>query len=191
VINDQAVGYKLLASSTGLTSATSNPFEVYGTSQDCAANTQCDSGTVGNSADTTFRVIDKTGPANDHFTVTVGGQSAPGCATLNSGTGKPGKFDNLNREMQVTIVVNDLVAPTEDQDGFKQWGICFEADHVFDTRTGVATPTGDGHYYGFLPSCQSHPAAPCTISITENRDDDIVGVFKSTAGDPRSMFGIL
>jgi hypothetical protein len=191
VINDQAVGYKLLASSTGLSSATSNPFEVYGYSADCAPNTQCDSGRIGNTLDTTFQVLDKKGPVNDHFTVTVGGQSAPGCATANSGTGKPGKFDNLNREMQVTIVVNDLVAPTEDEDGFLQWGICFEADHPFDTRTGTATPTGDGHWYGFLPKCSSHPAAPCQISITENRDDDIVGVFKSTPGDPRGMFGIL
>ncbi|MDX6286001.1 MAG: hypothetical protein QOG53_1486 [Frankiales bacterium] len=192
VINDQAVGYKLLASSPGLSSGTSSPFEVYGYSADCAPNTQCDSGRIGNVQDTTFRVLDTKGPANDHFTVTVGGQSAPGCATLNSGTGKPGKFDNINREMLVTIVVNDVVAPTEDQDGFLQWGICFEADHVFDTRTGVATPTGDGHWYGFLPLCQNHAAAPCQYgNLTENSQDDIVGVFKSTPGDPRGMFGIL
>jgi hypothetical protein len=173
-----------------LSTATSNPFEVFGYSADCAPNTECDSGRIGNKKDTTFQVIDTKGPLNDHFTVTVGGQPAPGCAQLNSGKGKPGKFDNINREMVVAIVVNDLVAPTEDADGFKDWGICFEADHPFDTRTGgTATPTGDGHWYGFLPDCSSHPAAPCLLGIGENSDDDVVGWFKSTSGDPRGMFG--
>jgi hypothetical protein len=194
-INDQGIGYKLSADSGSLTPSTSSSFDVEGYAAACPAAHSCDSGAIGNPADTTADVVDNTGVHNDFFTVTVGGQSAPPCSVVNAGYGQAATFDNQDttRTMTVTLVVNDNVAPTEDQDGFKHWGVCFESTNPFTTSSGAgATPTGDGHYYGFLQTCtKAHNIAPCTVSIGENSDDDIVGVFKSTPGDPKGVFGLL
>ena len=195
VINDAGLGYTLKASSGSLAPATSNSFDVQGFVGACPAAHSCDSGNIGNASDTLADVVDNTGANNDIFTVTVGGQTAPPCSVAGAGYGQAATFDNQDttRTMTVTMTVNDKVAPTEDQDGFKHWGVCFESTHTFTTNKGTpATPTGDGHYYGFLRTCAvAHNVVPCTVSITENANDDIVGIFKSTPGDPKGVFGLL
>jgi hypothetical protein len=194
-IGTAGYGWKLLASSSGLTSATSNAFNVPAKVITCSSAQTCDTGFVGDATNTQTEVI--TSPnaksTSDVVSVTVGSAvPAPGCAPTAPGFGVPSRFDttDLSRTVTVNMRLDKSQVNTSANNGASQYTICYQADQTFQTRSGTAAqPDGTGNFYGLLPDCaKKNPVAPCVQSIGKNGAGDEVATVLSLPGDPSTTW---
>jgi hypothetical protein len=199
--------YTWTTSATGLVGgATGTPADFTNSGSDPSVNvagsvtvcdplTPCDSGAVGDHTNTTADVhLDQGTGSGDVLTVTVGGTlPRPLCATSTDPKwGQTAKFDNHDstRNMTVTYVIADRVADNG-PDQPSKYGVCYQSDKPFATRSGAPAAQSGTQYYGYLPNCAAGtPVAPCIISATKlsggdrYHDGAIQFVVASQSGDP-------
>jgi hypothetical protein len=182
--------YSLQASSSGLTPATSDTFEIGEVFQFCSEDTPCTAGIA--NGKTRF---DVSAPGN--------AQTDAGFLVLSNGIGVDidcGGYDELtatqtvidgpNRAKTVTSTIDKSVMNAQPNNGASFLQMCFGAPYEFTPRPGsTLTPVdtnGDGvkdFFYGLLPDCG---AAPCVASRNKTNAGDGVIVTKTpvSALDP-------
>jgi hypothetical protein len=179
--------YTLIASSPGLTSATSTPFDEDTQVAACPPNQPCQVMVSG--ANSTFSVGAGAGPEAATLGASVNPgtpQSCPGYQTNN-----PDWFgfdvSQADRSKTITWTVNNSNP--------KSFQVCFGAPYEFTTSSGKPAPSatmpdGSRGFLGLLPSCGrvAAPSGPCVESITstQNGTGTIAMVFipAGLPGDP-------
>jgi hypothetical protein len=174
-IDEVGVGYTLVASTTGATSATSDPFNVV--NKLCTANTVCQDDEVN-------------GKTKAHVDAPVGGDGGyitfSSTDTNESGFGCEGKpfIDGVsviftldvvggNDVKTVTVTYDKSLVRLDPNNGASFYQICYLGD-----ETG-ATPH-------LLPDCVNQdPIAPCILSKNKTKAGDVVVKFLAPAGDPK------
>ncbi|MDX6286000.1 MAG: hypothetical protein QOG53_1485 [Frankiales bacterium] len=186
IINQSGDNYRLSASSSGLTSATSNAFREDTVVNSCAPNTTCTSQTLSSNG-TTAKVTDETGAQNDVYTLALDNPNADQCGKPVSGNEATFTNQDLSRYLTVTMTL----ASSKRISG-KTYGICFANKTSFITKSGAPATLGtDGFWHGYLANCSTNGnQKPCLVSLTDNCGT-LTAVFRSPPGDPRGMFGVL
>jgi hypothetical protein len=184
----------LSASSAGLTSATSQPFNVYGASTSgggtgsevvCQAGVNCDSGTLtssggsGSNDITTTAEVVALGQGNpaDELTTSLGGPAITLCDSNYGATVTFSDAPGSPRTRSITYTLS--VPPSSSQssgtgavDVSDYVTVCYGSTNEFTARvhskSGLAPApfdAADGEYEGFLPTCAATgKVAPCVQS---------------------------
>ncbi|HEU5034976.1 MAG TPA: hypothetical protein VFT62_09505 [Mycobacteriales bacterium] len=194
-IGTAGYGWKLLATTPGLSSATSNAFNVPATVTTCSSTQTCDTGLVGDPGTNQTEVVTSpnSGSTNDVVSVTVSSAvPAPGCAPTGAGFGVPSRFDttDLSRTVTVTMRLDKSQVNVSANNGASMYTICYQADQAFKTRSGAtAQSDGNGNFFGLLPDCaKKNPVAPCVQALGKNGQGDETATLLSLPGDPSTTW---
>jgi hypothetical protein len=188
--------YKLRATSTGLTSATSAAaFTIWDSVAACPVGGSCQPLTVadGKNFSATFSGSGSTTPG---FLMLSVGQDAP--ATLDCGdsynhapvvtNGSMYQFNSTAPKTMVGRIDKSIVQQTPNN-GAAFYQVCFESDKPFTSRDGtLMTPDPSSGVAGpaLLPDCKAvQNKPPCVQSITKNNSGDIVITILLPADDPQ------
>lgn len=196
-IDKPGVGYTLVASSAGLTGATSNLFNIDQAATSCQQNLSC---TTNASNPTTAASITSNGPGDGVQTLSLDTGSDPGaggqCAGVSYVAAGPDWINffvsDTTRSKIATMKADtpadqEVLGPGGDLDDQVQ--VCFAAPYPFTTAAGTQAKLISGEYVGLLPSCPS--TGPCMQPII---DDDRsnpptttvkVAIPAGEPGDPR------
>jgi hypothetical protein len=188
-INAAGVGYTLLATSTGIASATSMPpFAIYGSIGGCSAS--CSGSASGKS--TAGTVTTSSGTAGDLLGIGVGGVSYtcnssyqpvsdPVNVDLLDASGKP-----LAAQFNATLEIFKNAVQASGHPGASTWQVCYADTSSFPVRPGTAQSTavigGVTYYTGLLPDCSSTQPAPCVQARNKDNAGDVL-VTILAAGD--------
>jgi hypothetical protein len=191
-------GYTLSASSSGLTGATSSPFNENDSATSCASGATC-SQTI-TSPSGSFKVDVGSGSTDATLTESVDAgtpmdgpgsdpRADPGCASYNPPAASADWYEfvvqpvdgtTFDRSKTITWTVRGATT-----DGFE---VCFGAPYEFDaqgTDSGLAPagtlPDGSPGFVGLLDGCSELTSgSPCISSLTTQRDPN-TGVLEAVA----------
>ncbi len=191
-IGVSASGYRLTASSAGITtaSAPSSAFDIVDVGKRCTSATTCTG--QSSSAKSTAKV-NVTAGDGDILRLSLGavGTPVPVCAgyapttdvldfdvTTPAGTSTGGQ-----RTVLFTLFSAYVTKPANKYDA------CFQSTLPFTTKSGLPAVPGGGYYTGLLPDCaRTAPVAPCEVASDRTRAGDIVMTLIAPPGDPRARF---
>jgi hypothetical protein len=192
-INAAGDPYTLVATSPGLTSATSLPFEISSSISPCPAS-GC-AGQVGNT--TTTGSITITSPSTgDYLAIGLGGISYS-CGSSPS-TSEPVSFDLLNAEgvaqssaqFKGTLEIDAAAVAASGHPALWTWQICYASTVEFKAlpdTAGTAEIGGVTYYTGVLPHCSRFQQAPCVLCKHKDKAGDVIITFLAV-GDPVTRF---
>ena len=187
----QPGGYTLVATSPGITSATSAGFTVWSSLQTCPSRT-CSASAA--SATTSGTVTTSSAASGDFIASSIGGVSfrcgrtyqpvsdAFGFA-LFSAAGGP-----LSTLLTGSLEIDKSLVKSSGHPGASSWQICYAAPHTSPFKalhgtTGYATIGGVQYDTGLLPDCSSTQPAPCVKARHKDNAGDVVVTFLAL-GDP-------
>lgn len=186
-IDRHGVGYTLLASSPGITSATSSSFDVTDqgtvcTSSDCSVSAKSD--TVDATVSTSNAAVGDTMELSlGLYDLDCAGYDEPPSDTLLFDySGSAGK--------QVTYTIAKSVVTQIPDNGAAHFQVCYASTSPFTTKDGYVQTTisafGTTYYAGVLPDCDaSNPdLVPCVVSKNKTRAGAMQLTFKAPPGDP-------
>jgi hypothetical protein len=188
-INQPGDAYTLIATSPGITSATSNPFNITGAGalQPCTA--PC---TVTSSTATTSATVTTTSavPPGDFLAVSVGGVDYA-CAGTYQRTSDPVSFNIVDpsgialstAQFTVTLQIDKTAVLASGRTAASQWQICYASTQQFTGQSGTTVIGGTTYNTGLLPACSKTQGAPCVQSLNKTMAGDEVITFLAT-GDP-------
>jgi hypothetical protein len=183
-INQTGTGYTLVATSPGMSLATSSDFNIWNVLQSCAggpcsgsSSTKTTSGTVTTSSATSGQFLG----------VALGGVSFS-CGSSYQPVSDPLSFDVLSQSgaadssalFAVSLQVSKQVVQSSGHPGASTWQICFGSNVPFPvlpgTISGTTTIGGVTYYTGLLPDCNNTQTnAPCVQARTkDNAGNEIV-----------------
>lgn len=168
-INQPGTGYELLASSAGITSATSSPFDETSAGTNCSSNPSCQTTT---STSQSTLTVSSSGSGNT-LSITVDPGTPLTCSGYTSQD--PNWYSFLSSQTSTGKVVTYTVVPSNTG----EVDFCLGAPYDFITNQGTMAPPGtlpDGSsgYIGLLPECFQSSSGPCVDSRTETPDSNSV-----------------
>ena len=187
--SDYGVTDYLTASANGLTSVTSDNFDIVQSYVPCPAGTTCKSGTVGDSGGTTLvGITANAGPSADHIATTVKGLNTTGQFPQCDASGEPPlgavvTFTVTTRSKTVTMTLPKLYVNQIPNNGTPFMDICLDVPvgQEFVDKFGHLTTTG------LLPDCSTTVLVDCVSSRGKNAGNEVVS-FKLPPGDPHSSW---
>ncbi|HEY7323721.1 MAG TPA: hypothetical protein VH520_02750 [Streptosporangiaceae bacterium] len=170
-INQTGSGYRLVATSPGIRSATSAYFDIWGVLQGCSGGSCSGSSST---TTTTGNVTTSSAGAGQFLGVGLGGVTFS-CGSSYKPLSDPLSFDVLslsgsadsNAVFSVTLQLSKDVVKSSGHPGASSWQICFGSDRAFTALpgTGGSFTIGTVTYQtGLLPDCSSTQPAPCVQS---------------------------
>jgi len=187
-INQPGMGYTLVATSPGITSATSDGFTI-GSFQPCPSSTAC-SGSA--SSATTSGTATTTSPIpGDFIETSIGGVSYTcngtyqpvsdvfGFALFNATGGA------LSKTLIVTLTIDKSLVQSSGHPGASSWQICYASTSPFKALTGTSGTTvigGVTFNTGLLPDCSGTQGPPCVQHRNKNQANVVVTFL--AFGDP-------
>ncbi len=184
-------GYALVATSPGITSATSGYFDIWGELQPCST-APC-SGSQATKT-TTGTVSTSSAPSGDYLGVGLGGVSYS-CGGSYQPLSDPLSFDVLSSaggtdsgaQFDATLEIAKSVVQSSGHPGASTWQICYSSQTTFTTLSGAPDGTvtigGTTYYTGLLPDCSTSQPAPCVQARNKDNAGDLVVTFLAS-GDP-------
>lgn len=184
-ISAPGIGYALLATSPGITQATSSPFTIYGSIAGCSSS--CSGSSSGKS--TAGSVTTSAGTAGDLLGVGLGGVTYS-CNSSYQPVSDPVNVDLLSATgtaqfaaFSATLEIFKSAVQASGHTGASTWQVCYADTSPFTPRTGVNGTTmigGVTYYTGLLPDCSSTQQAPCVEARTKDKAGDVVITFLAT-----------
>ena len=178
VVNAVGFGYTLKATASGLSPATSNPFDVNAAATSCPSGQTCTVQTTSTVGGLSATVQAQSGTGNAIVTATFGGNVVPihPCTGATTGiltfSGDRKKLITITRPIKPLALLFCYGQPTPFRD-------------IRGQLTTYFNPINK-EYEGVLPACFLAPAGPCVKSLTFTRTTETVVIFSGTA-DPRIM----
>jgi hypothetical protein len=187
---NQPGGYTLVATSPGITSATSDGFTIFTSFQPCPSNTACSASA--SSATTSGSVTTSSAAPGDFIAASIGGVSfscggtyqpvsdAFGFAVFGA-AGNP-----LSTSLTVSLEIDKSLVQSSGHPGASSWQICYAAVSSFTAlpgTSGTITIGGVTYNTGLLPDCTSTQGAPCVQARNKDNAGDVVVTFLAF-GDP-------
>lgn len=169
---DKTGAYRLVATSTGITGATSNSFDAQERATECPEDQSCsDTVTNGSTSATITAFGDEGLPDESLLIVTPNGGARPDCAIDRGWVWAQFDVTSPNRRKLVSYGINRALFPLTWtlQDILSSTNMCFAAPYQFPVKAGTTLAAmdrdGDGtvdEYVGTLPDCTSEiPVNPC------------------------------
>ena len=191
-IDQQGVGYTLIATSPGFTQAPpSSSFDISGSVQS-SCSTPC---TVSSSTATTTATVTVTSaiPPGDFLTAGVGGVDYA-CAGTYTRVSDPVTFNVVSpsgvalssARFTVTLDIDKSAVLASGRTGASQWQICYASTQPFPAQSGTsgtAVIGGVTHNTGLLLSCSNTQGAPCVQARHKDMAGDVIVTFLAS-GDP-------
>jgi len=190
-VNAAGSGYTLAATSPGITSATSQYFNIWGSLQSCPG-ASC----KGSSASkTTTGTVSTSSATGQYLGVGLGGASYA-CGGSYQPLSDPFSFDvlssagvaNTSAQFDATLEIDKSVVQSSSHPGASTWQICYADTVAFTAQpgtAGTATVGGVTYYTGLLPYCSKTQPAPCVVSQNKDNAGDVIIEFLAS-GD---LFG--
>jgi hypothetical protein len=183
-INQAGDGYTLVATSPGITPATSSYFNIWGVLQGCSGG-QCSGSSA--TKTTTGGVTTSSAASGDFLGVGLGGATFS-CGSSYQPLSDPLSFDVLSPSgvadssalFTVTLEVSKQVVQSSGHPGASSWQVCFASDIPFTAlprTSGTATIGGVTYYTGLLPDCSNSQPAPCVQARNKDNAGDVVVTF--------------
>jgi hypothetical protein len=178
IVNAVGFGYTLSATASGLTSATSNSFDVAAATTICPTGKTCTVNTNSPSTGISAAIVAGPGSGNAIITATFGGNVAP----IHPCTGATAGILTFSGNRQKTIT---LTLPIKQ----KTLVVCYGQptpflDILFHKTTYFSQANQE--YEGLLPFCLPKFTGPCVKSIVCTKTTEKI-VILSNAADPRAM----
>lgn len=171
------VRYTLVASSSGLDPAASDPFDIWEEVVACQAGQPCQNSVGGSQTTATARTTSATAgflPMSFDVVKLDCGDTANHAAAVTT-------IDSvgLTGTKTVTITVSKEFDQLQPNNGVAHYQICYQSDTPFTDRFGSTTTLG------LLPDCKpSSPTAPCVVSKTKDKAGNVILEVLLPEGDP-------
>jgi hypothetical protein len=189
-INQPGLGYTLIATSPGITSATSDPFNISGVIQPCSGSSCSASAS---SITTSGTVTTSPTTSGEFLAAGIGGVSYS-CAGPYQRVSDPFSFGlfnssgvaDPNARFTVMLQIDKSAVLASGRTGASQWQICYASTQPFTAlpgTSGTAVIGGVTFNTGLLPDCSSSQGAPCVQARHKDNAGDVVVTFLAT-GDP-------
>jgi hypothetical protein len=178
IVNATGFGYTLQATADGLTSATSNTFNVVAAATTCASGKTCTVTTTSPSTGISAAIAAGSGSGKAVITATFGGNVAPIHPCTGATAGILTFSGNRAKTITLTIPIKQA-----------SLAICYGQPTPFlDLFLHKTTyfSTANHEYEGILPPCFKNFTGPCVKSIKFTKTLETV-VILSNAADPRAM----
>jgi hypothetical protein len=190
-INQPGIGYRLTATSRGMSPATSGHFTIWSSIQQCPT-TPCSASA--SSATTSGTVTTSSADSTQFLGTGIGGSSysCPGSyqpvsdqfsfdiVSGSGGMGQGGQFTAVLR-------IDKSLVQSSGHPGASSWQMCYASTSLFTPRSGsLGTATiGDIAFNtGLLPDCSNtNPVAPCVQARNKDNAGDVLVTFLAS-GDP-------
>ena len=193
-IDQPGIEYQLTATSKGLGSVTSNPFNIWSSLQQCSPPAPCSTTT---SSATTSGTVTTSSATSTQFLGTGLGGGTYSCATYQP-LSDPFTFDVITAtggvppgaQFTVVLRIDKSVVQSSGHPGASSWQICYASPttsppFAVQPGTGGTATIGDVTYNtGLLPNCSNtSPAAPCVQARNKDNAGDVLVTFLAS-GDP-------
>ena len=190
-INQPGIGYRLTATSPGMSPATSGHFTIWSSIQPCST-TPCSASA--SSATTSGTVTTSSADSTQFLGAGIGGGSydCPGTyqpvsdpfsfdiVTGSGGMGQGGQFTAVLR-------IDKPLVQSSGHPGASSWQICYASTSLFTPRSGSLGTAAIGDITfntGLLPDCSNTtPVPPCVQARNKDNAGDVLVTFLAT-GDP-------
>jgi hypothetical protein len=191
-INPPGVGYTLVATSPGITSATSAAFTIWPSFQPCPASAPCSASA--SSATTSGTVTTSSAAPGDFVATGIGGVSLT-CNGTYQAVSDPFGFALFNAAgvpqsttLTVTLQIDKSLVKSSGHPGASSWQICYAAPQTspftaLPGTSGTTTIGGITFDTGLLPDCSRTSEAPCVQARHKANAGDVVVTFLAL-GDP-------
>jgi hypothetical protein len=178
IVNAVGFSYTLQAAATGLTSATSNSFNVAGAATSCPSGTTCTVSTTSPTTGIAAAIVAQSGSGNSIVTATFGGNVAP----IHPCTGATAGILTFSGNRQKVIT---LTIPIKSATPVFCYGQPTPFLDIFLHKTTYFSKANH-EYEGLLPWCFKKFTGPCVKSITFTKKTETAVILSGTA-DPRIM----
>jgi hypothetical protein len=178
IVNAVGFNYTLQATAAGLTSATSNSFNIAAAATSCPAGKTCTVTTTSPSTGISALISAGSGSGNSIVTATFGGNVAP----IHPCTGVTAGILTFSGNRQKTIT---LTIPIKQGSLLFCYGQPTPFLDIFWHKTTYFS-TVNHEYEGLLPLCFKNYTGPCVKSIAFTKTTEKVIILSGTA-DPRIM----
>jgi hypothetical protein len=187
-IDRPGIGYRLTASSPGITSATSAFFTIWGSLKPCST-TPCSASS--SSSTTTGTVTTSSATATEILGDGLGGVSF-NCGPSYQQTSDPFSFDVFSTsgvaqpsaQFAASLEISKSAVQASDHTGASTWQICYASTVPSTALTGTAVIGGVLYHTGLLPDCSNtSPVAPCVEARNKDNAGDVIVSFLAS-GDP-------
>jgi hypothetical protein len=189
-INKPGFGYTLTATSRGMSPATSNLFNVWGSLQPCSPPSCSGSQS---SATTTGTVSTSSATQGQLLGTAIGGASYS-CDATYQPLSDPFGFEVLSStgggqlaQFSAMLRIDKSVVQSSGHPGASSWQICYASTSSFTVRPGTnpGTTTIGGVPFstGLLPDCSSIQGSPCVQARNKDIAGDVIVTFLAS-GDP-------
>jgi hypothetical protein len=183
-INQTGTAYTLVATSPGITPATSADFDIWSVLRSCSGGACSGSSST---KTTTGTVTTSSASSGEFLGVALGGVGFS-CGSSYQPVSDPLSFDVLSQSgaanssalFAVSLEVSKQVVQSSGHPGASTWQICFGSDIPFPVRPGTTSGTttigGVTYYTGLLPDCNNTQTnAPCVQARNkDNAGNEIV-----------------
>jgi hypothetical protein len=189
-INATGTGYTLVATSPGITSTTSNPFNILGVVQPCSGS----SCSASASSSTTMGTVTTSSATPGEFLAAGIGGISYSCAGTYQPVSDPFSFGLFNSQgvadpnarFTVMLEISKSTVEASGRTGASQWQICYASIQPFTAlpgTSGTAVIGGVTFNTGLLHFCSSSQGAPCVQARNKDNAGDVVVTFLAS-GDP-------
>jgi hypothetical protein len=189
-INAAGTNYTLVATSPGITSATSGPFDISTVIQPCSGS----SCSASASSPTTSLTVTTSPPTSGEFLAAGIGGVSFSCVGTYQQVSDPFSFDLFNSggvadpsaRFDATLQIDKSAVQASGRTGASQWQICYASTQPFTALAGTSGTTvigGVTYHTGLLPDCSNTQGAPCVQARHKDNAGDVVVNFLAT-GDP-------
>jgi hypothetical protein len=189
-INQPGIGYTLVATSPGITSATSSDFDIWGVLQGCSG-APCSGSSATKS--TTGTVTTSSASSGEFLGVGLGGVSFS-CGSSYQPLSDPLSFDVLSVSgvadssalFTNLIEISKSLVQSSGHPGASSWQICYGSQQPFTAMPGTAGTVNIGgvpYFTGLLPDCTSSQTAPCVEARNKDNAGNVIVTFLAV-GDP-------
>ena len=181
-ISAPGIGYALLATSPGITPATSATFPIYGSIAGCSSSCSGSS----SSKSTAGSVTTSSGTAGDLLGVGLGGVTYT-CNSSYQPVSDPVNIDLLSATgtaqfavFSATLEIFKNAVQASGHPGASSWQICYADISPFTAQSGTsgtAVIGGVTYHTGLLPDCSSTQSAPCVEARNKDNGGDVLITF--------------
>jgi hypothetical protein len=179
-------GFELKASAGGVTSSSSDPFDIVDQLLQCPPPGQpCQSKTVSSQGTSGFAVASQASKG-DVLTATGGGFPGLSCTSI----GGIVSFTLTNGSKTITMMLAKSLVQQVPGPGAAHFNICWGSPNPFTTKDGTQSAKNDANkeYEGLLPDCSASGPSPCVASRHKTNAGVEVITVSAPAGDPHSSF---
>ena len=189
-INQPGIGYTLIATSPGITSATSARFTISSSLQSCPSSALCSASA--SSATTSGTATTSSAAPGDFMATGIGGVSYS-CGGTYHPVSDAFSFALLNAAgvpqsttFTVSLEISKSLVESSGHPGASSWQICYASTSQFTalpSTSGTAVIGGVTFNTGLLPDCSGSQGPPCVQARHKDNAGNVVVTFLAP-GDP-------